>query len=210
MPKRKSTTRGNKRTPLQQGQLQRVPRPRVGFDGSKVRVVTTFGMTTAILNQADSIFSLDTSVTGAVQTYTGLLNSYAEYRFLDMTVTWIPAVAPGAAAAGGSGYIATYFNPEQMVALYGMTIPQVVQATKTTRDFKPFNVWEKFTYNVPMFKRRPWFDCNSNILTNVDVFDRSVQALVVAGFDTIGATDSIGRFSIKATLEVRQLNNIST
>jgi hypothetical protein len=191
---------------------KRVPHPKAIFDGQlgHFRFVTT--ETVAAANLAAQFLTIDVAASGSAAGAAGasIANNYSEYVYHKLTLEWIPSVGPGVAAAGGRGYIAYYDNAEQMVVVAGGTAAAGIAANKIARNGKTFNVWERFVYNVPLTRRKKIFDVNNTNNFTVDVVDRSTQGLVNIGFESIGATDALGRWSIVSEIELRGFNNVAT
>ena len=167
-------------------------------------VVTTNNVTAASNLLNGSVF-VDCRNSGSVigSYAAGIANYYAEYRYKHVAATWLPLVGPGVSAAGGRIYVAYIDNPELINAWLGFTAANALSAIKNVKNVKTYNVWEKFTYSVPLTHRRPWFDVNYNITDGVDVDDRSVQGQFIFAAETVGATDTIGSFQINSRVTLR-------
>lgn len=198
-----------------------VPRPRLSFDGTALHGTGYTRVITTVAFSASGAYSLDFSTQDNVNLATfsssvGLdLNLFAarfqEFRFLDLQMHWVPRVAPGVADGGTAVSIAYIDNPEMMVARLGGPSAVNVPAIKGIRNVKTFNAWQNFTYNVPVTRRLPWFNINN--LTNYadeNVVERSIQGLVVAGFESINAAALLGQFHMTFTVEFRGLTTTLT
>lgn len=189
----------------------RQPRPKVTFDGTILNGNFISPLRTAASNQAEFTSKLDTNGADSITTqWTGIINNYAQYRFLKCTARWLPAVGPGVAAAGGRGYVAYLMNPEHMTTWEASSLATKVSSITVMRNMRTFNVWEPFQYSVPMTMRRKMFDCNFGETSDANVYDRSTQGMFVSAFETIGATDVIGKWIMEFTIECIGLEALGT
>jgi len=140
-----------------------------------------------------------------------LTDYYSEYIFHSVQCDWLPYVSPGIADGGSQVYICYLDNAEEMATLPGSSIATVFNIAKSSRNMKFFNAWERFSYHVPLSRRRKTFDTNYNTAYTVDVVDRSVQGVVVTGHVSSSAIVSLGQWRYTYTLELRNLNvNLTT
>lgn len=197
-------------SPIYQNRI-RLMRPKVSFDGQTLNGTDIITPITATANLAAQFFKVDCSNVGSVASVLSAITAfYSEYRFTSVKLHWMPSVAPGVAAAGGRLYLTSFTNPEQMTIIDASSTATQVNLSKTTRDMKSWNAWERFTYNMPIFYRRKWFDVNTNITSDINQYDRSVQSYILVGSDTIGATDTLGQFRIEFSIELRGLNVVGS
>lgn len=187
-------------------------RPNASFDGQTLQATTvTNTLGPAVANIAYLPITADADTAGSVMAgYSSITSLYSEYKLNWIKFHWLPAVSPGVAAAGGRIYAYTETNPERMVTLLTGSATSAVALTKTARNMHSWNAWERYTYNVPIMMRHRWFDVNTNIAYSADTADRSTQALISIGADTIGATDSLGQFQIEFSASLRGLNFVVT
>lgn len=168
-------------------------------------------MRTAASNQAEFTTKLDTNAVDSIAVqWNGIVNNYAQYRYLKCVARWLPAVGPGVAAAGGRAYVAYLTNPEHMVSWEGLSVATKVSQITAIRNMRTFNVWEPFQFNVPMTMRRKMFDCNFGETSDVNVYDRSTQGMFISAFETVGATDVVGKWIMEFTIELVGLEALGT
>ncbi len=200
----------NKRNPLHR-QTQLAMRPKSNFDGQTLNFKNVRSELTAAANVLAHLITVSTTA-GAASGSIGesIAKNYSEYVYDSLVFRWLPSVGPGVAAAGGRGYVGYTDNAEMMMTYAGATATGTISAVKSHRNMKSFNVWEPFVYSVPLTRRRKTFDTNSTIETTVDVYDRSVQGMVVFGAETVGATDTIGRWQVEGIMTLKGMVLVST
>ncbi|UQZ09606.1 putative capsid protein [Freshwater macrophyte associated tombus-like virus 3] len=162
MNKRKNSRKQN---PTQRA-LSRVPRPRVSFDGTLLRAVNSIQANiTNVDGQTLDYHTIDCNqVLGIARTQTAVINAYQKYRFRKVTVEWIPMVAPGEADARTRVGMCYIDNPENMYTmLRQINVVTVAGFVNRVRNMKQWNVWERFTFNVPLTQRRKWFAVNTAV-----------------------------------------------
>lgn len=198
--------------------VKRVPRPRVNFDGT---TLSGFGLATRDItaaNIASHMFLVDCSglfasvgsvkiLEGVGRTLSPLTAYYQEYRYVNLKLQWIPHVAPGVADGGSSIYIGYLDNPENIFQRYSTAAAADITAVKGLRNFKSFNAWQGFTFNVPLTRRLPWFNVNTSLTTS-DANDavRAIQGACLVGYESIGAIADLGVWHYTYDVEVRGLN----
>jgi hypothetical protein len=218
----KRQSRMNKMTNPINRKLNRVPRPRLNFDGTALNGFQYHDIEISLANKLSHVFLMDCSnedITVAASTrltsmsvsLSALTKFYNQFRYTACKLTWLPHVAPGVADGGSPCYIGYVTNPEDVVSAANNSNVSNLSIVKGARNMRTFNAWQAFTYNVPMDKRRPWFDVNTNEAINVDIYDRSVQGAVVFAAETLSAVADIGSWHAVYTIELKALNlNLTT
>jgi hypothetical protein len=131
---------------------------------------------------------------------------YQEYRYINLRLQWIPHVAPGVADGGSSIYIGYLDNPENIFQKYTTGAALDIPAVKGIRNFKTFNAWQGFIYDVPLTRRLPWFNVNTSLTTS-DAIDavRAIQGALLVGYESIGPATDLGAWHYTYDVEVRGL-----
>jgi len=201
------------------------PRPKINvkFDGQMLNGMGFSAPMVTIANQAAAIYYVDcSSVVGTNLTLNSYIQSasadfntiskyYNEYIYHSLRLDWLPYVSPGIADGGSQVYIDYIDNAEEMAALDGSSATTIFNIAKSSRNMKFFNAWERFSYNVPLSRRRKTFDTNINTTYTVDIIDRSVQGCVCVGATSSSAAVSLGQWRFTYLMELRTLNlNITT
>lgn len=141
-----------------------------------------------------------------------MIRQYREYRYNKVVFQWLPIVGPASTDAGSRATLAYIDNPEQVFNFQTNAAPLNTAAlrvafVKGVRNAFTFNAWERVTWNVPLSKRKPWFDVNtSEGAYDVNVIDRAVQGMVVQAYETVSAAATIGLVKISFDIELRGLN----
>jgi len=205
--------------------IQNNPRPKIkyNFDG---QMLNGMGFSTPLVSIANggcaeyyvdcsSVVGTGIAANSYIQSVSADFNTiskyYNEYIFHSLRMDWMPYLSPGVADAGSQIYIDYIDNAEEMAALDGAAVVTVYNVAKTSRNTKFFNAWERFSYNVPLSRRRKTFDVNINTAYTTDIIDRSVQGAVIVGFTSVSAAISLGQWRFTYLLELRTLNlNITT
>jgi len=201
------------------------PRPKIhyNFDGQMLNGMGFSAPLVTIANGACALYMVDCSsviATGIaansyIQSVSADFNTiskyYNEYIFHSLRLDWMPYVAPGVADGGSQLYIDYIDNAEEIANVDGGAVATVYNIAKSSRNTKFFNAWERFSYNVPLTRRRKTFDVNINTTYTVDIIDRSVQGAVVVGVTSSSAALSLGQWRFTYLVELRTLNlNIVT
>jgi hypothetical protein len=140
-----------------------------------------------------------------------ICSAYSEYYYEQIVMRFLPNIGPASAEAGGRAYITYFDNPENIASTINGTPAAALAAVKGTANFQSFNLWESFTYRVPLTRRKKVFNCNS--VTNyaaVEVVERSVQGYILCVYETTSAAITIGAWQIEPTIVVQGLVNIAT
>lgn len=164
-------------------------------------------------NQASAVYTVDASNTNITVTpsntvqcpatgYTGVTSIYNEYVYEKLSFHWLPFIGPGQGGAGSKCYIAYIDNPETMNSMAIASAATVVAATQGVRNCVSWNAWEKFTYNVPLTKRRKMFDVNANINPSADTYERSLQGLVSFGINGVNAVEALGQMRVTGVIKL--------
>lgn len=208
MSNRRSGTNTNNRL----RRRQRVPRPRVQFDG---QLVSGSGLppassvsTAATLGTSLMFFDCSTASNSASQRLSGLTKLYNEFIYESAVIEWIPSVGPNSADASSRMAVAFFYNPEIMqYMINNLAVPANFQPrVEGSQNVKFFSAWERVRFNVPFINRRKMFDVNSTEdQTNVDVNDRSVQAIVATSANSVSAVVNLGSWHVTYKLRLRGL-----
>lgn len=199
-----------------------VPRPKLSFDGTTLSGTEFTPNLITALNTASEVIVVDCSnfngsvgVTKLIQSaaldLAGITARYNEYRYTNLQLHWIPHVAPGVQDAGSPMYVGYLDNPEYMATTFSTAAPADVANVKGIRNMKTFNAWQGWTYNVPLTRRLPWFNVNSNISTFVvETAARCIQGFVIVGAESITAGIDLGAFHLTYDVELRGLQTVLT
>lgn len=182
------------------------------FDGmfGSFRSVKTSTATSAT-NTAAEFSYIDCSSTSAMGSLgSAISNTYSEYVYESLTLTWLPGVSPGVTDGGSQLYIAYYDNVENISTIAANTVAANISAIKATKNAKMWNAWEKFVFHVPLTRRRKTFDVNVNTSHTVDLDDRSVQGLVLWTAESNTASATLGRMVVDSRVKLLSFNNIAT
>lgn len=183
MANKRNKTRANKRkvNPLTRGVSTRA-RPKSSFDGSVVN--------TTLFDQSPSVAALSAQVanywvvdcnnsTGANRSASAITGLYSQYRYNSCSITWLPSQGPASALAGSRMYVAYIDSPERISNFVGLALANRVAAVKSIRNVRIFNIWERFTYRVPLTWRRKVFDVNFSNGSTPDEVERSMQGMII-------------------------------
>jgi len=206
-------TKANKRrrNPLYRTQGLRPPKLR--FDGHKVHTVL-FSNQSAIADIDDGVGSdwqeIGTNASeGAARPAFEIIRHYQEYKYLSCQCEWIPRIGPSATDSGGRISIAYIDNPEQMNVFQNLASQALkVAYVRTLGNCKTFNMWERFTFRVPLTHRRKVFNVNTTWPAigsrTAEEFDRATQGLVIVAYEAITITaitaGALGQWRITADM----------
>lgn len=209
---RKSNKRSNGRRKVNP-MLRRVagpPRPRLSFDGSNVSAVLYDNQKATAANNSATFYTVDcSSTTGCNRTVTAITGLYSEYRYNSLSVDWVPGQGPANTEAASRIYFAYLEGPERMATYAAAADAVRTIIVKGIRNVKSCNVWERFTYNVPLTWRRKVFDVNTTAGVSADELERSTQGMLVVAFDSVSAVTTAGLLGqLKITSSTR-VNNLS-
>lgn len=209
--KARRAKRSNK-NPLSQP-LAGPPRPKMKFDGSMITSPFYAGTSATVAGAAKDYFFVDCSSTyGIARGVNGITNLYSEYKFFKAAVEYIPSIGPTSADAGGRIHVAYIDNPEK-IANYANTL---VAATwlgyvRSSPNVRSYNLWERFTYNVPLTYRRKTFDVNTSLgAYTTDDLDRSTQGAIIIAIETVTPVISVGTYHFTSTVMVSGLEYANT
>lgn len=191
----------------------RVPRMKFNFDGTNLHVSKFIQVSITASNVATDYQQVGTgSAESPIRDMNNMVRQYREYRYNKVTVQWIPAVGPASGDAGSRVYFAYSNNPEQGYKFQSGTAPFNVVAdrvnfVKGCRNVFAFNAWERVTWNVPIDKRKPWFDVNtSEAAYDVNVFDRAVQGMIFQAYESTSGAIILGAVRVTCDIELKGLN----
>lgn len=191
--------------------VQRVSRPRLGFNGQVLQGFTYLGQSTSGGDGAGTqAYLIDCSSNGVASGNNGLIQYYKEYVYESLKVEWIPAIGPASALAGSQIYVSYEENPEHMLT-YLAGVASTNNANQLLDNTtKIFNAWERVTFNIPLTRRRRMFDVNTTNAGTVDVLDRSTQGLLILGYNTTVVSSAVGRFKATYNIQLRGLSSVAT
>ncbi len=193
---------------------QKSPRMKFAFDGSNLHstIFVAGGATAANVGSDFQQIGTDGALSPS-RVLSAMIRQYREYRYNKVVLQWIPSVGPAGTDAGSRVSFAFIDNPEQVFNFQTGAAPLNTAAlrvpfVKNGRNAFTFNAWERVTWNVPLSKRKPWFDVNTvEGAYTVDVIDRAVQGMVVQAYESISAVvTSLGTVKVIFDIEVRGLN----
>lgn len=194
----------------------RVPRPRVVFDGQRLRssgLPSGSVVTTAAQNGTCLVsFDCANATNSASASQNVMVSLYNEYLYESATLEWIPNVGPSSTDASARMAVAFIYNPEVMTyAITNLATPSlIIPLVDSGAGVKYFSAWERFRINVPFINRRKLFDVNSNeAQTDVNVDDRSVQAMAVCYGISSTAVVTLGRWHVSYVLRLQGINGLS-
>jgi len=216
---KRSSSKPSKNSSQKMNPLAR-PKPKIrapltNFDGTVITSHWYPGQATTLVNVGATLMPIDLSNTNSgvapVQLFSAALNvqpivsNYQEYYYRKLQIKWLSATAPGVADAGSRITVAYFSNPEVINNLIAAASATVIAAVKTSRSAKSWNAWENFTYNVPLTRRRKFFDQNTNIAYSADTIDRSVQGLVCVVYESISASATLGQVNIVSDIVLKTM-----
>ncbi len=217
---RKSTT--NRQNPLTQAGTSR-PKMNMNFDGQFLNGSQFLAPMVTLVNQATGLYALDCSnnnttgigvnayVAGVSYGLIAISSVYNEYVYRSVRFDWLPYVSPSSADGGSQIYVGYVDNAEEISGLSSASIASAFNTSKAIRNMRFFNAWERFSYTVPLTRRRKIFDVNVNAsYSNADTVDRSVQGAVVVGVNSVSAAASLGQWRVTYLLELRGLDTLQS
>lgn len=203
---RKKRTTLMKKTPMQQA--SRVPRPKLQFDGQMLHSMYYADAPGTSGQIATDYFTVDTaSSKSVVSNITGVTGLYNTYVFEQVKVNWIPKISPGNNDAGTTVAVAYLDNVEKFQAWISMTDANRQTAIRLVKNVKFFNAWERVEVNIPLTRRRKWFDVNTNRTINDSDLDRSTQGVIIVVVNSVSATlATCGTFVWHSSLRLNGLD----
>lgn len=209
-----------KKQPPTMSVRKNVPRTKLSFDGTVLHGTEFTRNLVTVANGASMLLfvdctNLDTVVANKFQQSIALdlaaiAGRYTEYRYTSVQLHWIPHVSPGVADAGSPITVGYVDNPELITNVSSALVTADIAAVKGMRNLKSFNAWQGFTYNVPLTRRLPWFNVNTNMVYVVDTIERATQGLVLAVGESLSAAIDLGAFHITYSVELRGLQTVLT
>ena len=204
----KSSARNPRRksNPLYTGR-GRVGRPRMKFDGQTITSTlfssqSAVGAVTATLG---SDYQIVDCSSGEAMNRAGsdVVKHYQDYKYTQAALEWLPSIGPASTDAGGRIYIAYIDNPELIVTFKAATAVNQLPMVRNCANVRDFNMWERFTYHVPLTYRRKMFNVDPTVSTpGNEETDRAVQGLVIISYVSINntaATGVLGQWRITST-----------
>lgn len=186
--------------------------PRISFNGTTIKGKFLSASAVSAANVAFASFPIDTSSASLFgPNVASICTAYSEYYATQVTMRFLPNIGPASTDAGGRAYITYIDNPENIASTIAGTVAAAGTAIKATQNFQSFNLWEPFTYRVPLTRRKKVFNCNSVINYGaVEVVERSVQGWVAVFYETPSAAVTVGQWQIESSVNVQGLVNIAT
>lgn len=194
--------------PMTRNNSQHVPRPRIKFDGQILNSVL-YGDSSITAGNISSDFHMvnNDRVFGLSRVLENLTKFYSTYKYRQVSVEWLPKVAPGVADGGSRVHIAYLDSPERMSNWFSLTDAQRLNVVVGCTNVKSFNAWERYTYNVPLTYRRKSFDVDVTVTsTTPDDFDHTTQGMIVMVFQSVSAAIVLGGWRIKFSEELMGLD----
>ncbi len=213
MTKGRTKSRALKRKPNPMNSRQAVPRNSFSFDGSILHatIFVPAGITAANIGTDFQQIGTDASFAPS-RVMNNMIRQYREYRYRKVTCQWIPSVGPASTDAGSRVHFGWIENPEQGSNFQNAIAPLNTAAlrvpfVKGLRNVLTFNAWERITWNVPLTRRKPWFDVNTaDPSSDINMFDRAVQGVIVQAYESVSAAVVLGTVKITFDIELRGLN----
>lgn len=206
--KSKRARKTRKSNPLERS--QGIPRPILNFDGSMLSNSLYVDASNTTLGVARDFHLVDCDGVYGIARNTGAMTQfYSEFKFMQVSLEWIPKLGPSATDAGGRIHIAYIDNPEK-ISTYANAAPgsTTLGYVRGSRNCKSYNLWERFTYNVPITFRKKMFDVNQTLsaTTAVDEIERSVQGAIIIHIETVSAAIVAGTYHIRSKCVLRGMN----
>ncbi len=181
-------------------------RPKLKFDGHVVTSVLFSDHSAGASSTITDWQAVDCSSSEAINRQgTDITKHYQQYRYTSAMVEWLPKVGPSSTDAGVRVSIAYIDNPELIVAYKAATAANRVIMCRNVANCRTFNLWERFTYRVPLTFRRKWFNTDPTIGTPTsEETDRAIQGLVLCVIEgvvscaTPGA-GTLGQYKLSST-----------
>lgn len=177
---------------------EKIPRPRLKFDGNTLQFRHYFDLPTAAGNFTCAVVHLDCSDYNATTTSArydtacipDITKFYQTFKYTRASATWLPKVSPGLGEAAGKVHVCYIDNPEVIVNhLDGGNNSTALAVALEMRNVKSYNVWQKFTYNAPLTSRRKLFEVNTNTnYASVETVERSTQGAILFICETVTAS----------------------
>jgi len=196
-----------------------IGRPRLNFDGNTLhgfnflpnvntvafRAVTVIPIDCSATNVAGA--SPNISIAGAANGLTAATRIYGEYWYNSVQLHWVPHVSPGVADGGSPIYVGYIDNPEVITSLPAASDATLITLVRSLKNCKTFNAWQGFTYSVPLTKRVPKFNVDTTqSYLDAPTVSRSVQGVVVVGYESITAAANVGQLRCQTSIELRNMN----
>ncbi len=214
MTKKRTQNRIVKRKANPMSMKQQVPRNSFSFDGTNLHATIFITSSTTASTIATDFQQIGTdSGFAPSRVFNAMVKQYREYRYRKVMVQWLPIIGPSNTDAGSRVHFGYIDNPEQMFGFQTSLAPLLdgaserVAFVKGLRNVMTFNAWERLTWNVPLTRRKPWFDVNTSESSyDVNVFSRAVQGMVVQAYESVSAAVALGLVKITFDIELRGLN----
>ncbi len=181
-------------------------RPKIKFDGHTISGVLFSDHSAGASNTVVDWQAIDCSSGEAMNRQgSDITKHYQEYRYTSAMLEWIPKVGPSSTDAGVRVSIAYIDNPELIVAYKAAAAASKVTICRNTANCRTFNLWERFTYRVPLTYRRKWFNVNPSITTpNSEETDRSIQGLLLCVIEGVVSSatptgGSLGQYKLTSS-----------
>lgn len=219
MTKASKTRAGRRRSNPLMRDRARSGRPRLNFDGQNI--TCTLYVNQSQSGNVDGNVGLDwqgvecSSTEGINRPAVDVTKHYQDYRYRSVALEWQPRTGPASTEAPARITVAYIDNPELINQFKDLATSvtsgeptSALGMCKAVANARSFNAWERFTYRVPLSYRRKWFNTNIAIgsAANNEETDRSIQGLVIIGYETIGTTATaggLGIWRIASSTEVR-------
>ncbi len=182
-------------------------RPRIAFNGQTISSVAFVDHSVGAANVITDWHQVDcNSAEGINRAGTDVIKHYQEYKYLNAACEWIPKVGPAGSEAGSRISIAYIDNPELMNVFENAVAATRVTMIRSAATCKTFNVWERFTYRVPLTYRRKMFNVDPTVpavgARSNEEFERATQGKVAVCIETVAAAPgagTLGQFRLTST-----------
>jgi hypothetical protein len=210
MTKRASANRNASRRKV--NPLYRAPRkigrPSLGFNGSLLSSVLFQDHSAGVANLVTDWHGIGTNLGESInRAGADVIKHYQEYKYTKAACEWIPRIGPAGAEAGARVSVAYVDNPELMISYENSTPAQRVAILRSTANCKTYNIWERFTYRVPISFRRKLFTVDTIQpavgARTAEEYDRAEQGKIMICIENIvaaaPASGTLGQWRFTST-----------
>ncbi len=204
---KRSSARKRVTNPLMRKTGANKSRPRLSFNGQVIESVTHVDASITASNIGGDFHTVDCNNAAGINRGAASITSlYQDYKYLQASVEFLPFFGPSSPEAPGRIYIAYMDNPEMMVVWKTASPANKVAFVKGLPGVKIYNIWERFTYRVPLTYRRKWWNVNVNQVTpGAEETERSSQGMVVIAIESISAAVTVGRWLLRGRTQLQGL-----
>jgi hypothetical protein len=191
------------------GLVPRIPRPRIKFDGHLLSGTATIGSSVTASNAAFDYHFVDCNITyGIPRAHNAITDSYQNYVYRSLRVEWLPIVGPAHVDAGAQVQITYIDNAEDMFFIQNTATATTAKNAILSTNYKAFNAWERFTWNVPLTRRRKTFAVNTVYTPSIESLERSAQGMMAMAISgTATAAIQLGSYRFIYDIELTGLSS---